>query len=281
MATMRMATRLPTTANPFRTPPIKYSGWYLCKTAVVGVTLFPIRLAVLATALALGGLCGALATIGTNPRSPRPPSPGRRLLVQPIALLARAFLWALGYWHITVEYQPGSAPHRSRVLVVAPHYSLLDPIVMNWLELPCSVAKAAVAKMPVVGKVAVALQTIFVDRKDPDSKHKCVAAIKERATDAAWPPLLVFPEGTCTNGDVLISFKPGAFLPGATVQARPSAGPRRFRFHHLLLHHRLRLPLRSPSCCATPSSTSASPAPTPPPSGVCSSRSSPCTTGCT
>ncbi len=278
---MRMATRLPTTANPFRTPPIKYSGWYLCKTAVVGVTLFPIRLAVLATALALGGLCGALATIGTNPRSPRPPSPGRRLLVQPIRLFARAFLWALGYWHITVEYQPGSAPHRSRVLVVAPHYSLLDPIVMNWLELPCSVAKAAVAKMPVVGKVAVALQTIFVDRKDPDSKHKCVAAIKERATDAAWPPLLVFPEGTCTNGDVLISFKPGAFLPGVTVQARPSAGPRRCRFHHLLLHHRLRLPLRSPSCCATPSSTSASPAPTPPPSGVCSSRSSPCTTGCT
>ena len=30
--------------------------------------------------------------------------------------------------------------------------------------------------------------------------------------------ILIFPEGTCTNRKVLITFKPGAFYPGVAVQ---------------------------------------------------------------
>ena len=79
-------------------------------------------------------------------------------------------------------------------------------------------AKAAVRKMPIFGRIAAALSTIFVDRKDPESKRKTARAIIERAQSAAWPPVLVFPEGTCTNGSALISFKVGAFLPEVAVQ---------------------------------------------------------------
>ena len=57
--------------------------------------------------------------------------------------------------------------------MVAPHFSLVDPFVFNYLELPCAVAKADVARIPLFGRVATALQTIFVDRFDPDSKRKC------------------------------------------------------------------------------------------------------------
>jgi len=33
-----------------------------------------------------------------------------------------------------------------------------------------------------------------------------------------FPPILIFPEGTTTNGQCLIEFKRGAFVPGVTVQ---------------------------------------------------------------
>ena len=33
-----------------------------------------------------------------------------------------------------------------------------------------------------------------------------------------WNQIAIFPEGTCTNGTVLINFKAGAFNPGVPVQ---------------------------------------------------------------
>ena len=47
-----------------------------------------------------------------------------------------------------------------------------------------------------------------------ESKRRCVQSIKQRSTEPGWPPLLVFPEGTCTNGSALVNFKPGAFSAG-------------------------------------------------------------------
>lgn len=43
--------------------------------------------------------------------------------------------------------------------------------------------------------------------------------IKSRVNDAqVWPPIIIFPEGTTTNQEALISFKAGAFVPGVPVQ---------------------------------------------------------------
>lgn len=43
-------------------------------------------------------------------------------------------------------------------------------------------------------------------------------AIRARAQDPSWDRIMIFPEGTCTNGKGLITFKAGAFMPGVTVQ---------------------------------------------------------------
>ena len=198
---------VPTTANPFHVPPLRDTLFVKCKMVAVGLTLFPVRMVVFGLSVGFGLLCAAVATIGVDHRAEQVPSPMRRTLLQPLRLCARGILWSCGFWWIRVEYRPGSAAGKSRILVGAPHYSLLDAVVMCWLEMPCSISKSAVAKMPVFGKAAIALQSIFVDRKDPDSKHKCVAAIKQRATEPGWPPLLVFPEGTCTNGKVRVSWQ--------------------------------------------------------------------------
>lgn len=45
-----------------------------------------------------------------------------------------------------------------------------------------------------------------------------VAKIMARAADSRFGRVLIFPEGTCGNGDVLLSFKTGAFKPGLPVQ---------------------------------------------------------------
>ena len=52
-------------------------------------------------------------------------------------------------------------------------------------------------------------QTIFVDRRTPESRHKAKEDIKARAqsSDQQLPQLFLCPEGTNTNRKVLIQFK--------------------------------------------------------------------------
>ena len=138
---LRITSQLSATANPFRPFPLKYTPAFVLKAVVVGLTLFPIRLAVLAVSLLGGSLVGVVASLGADMKRPKP-SRLRRLLLQPIRLFARCCLWSLGYWWIPIERRPGSAAGSARVFVVAPHYSLLDAFILTWLELPCSVAKA-------------------------------------------------------------------------------------------------------------------------------------------
>jgi lysophosphatidylcholine acyltransferase/lyso-PAF acetyltransferase len=218
MSGITMPMRVPTTVNPFKVKRYPRFSSDTFKMALVGVTLFPVRLVVMSSSLLIGVAISTLATLGHD--ESRPLSPWRRAIMQSLRVVARAMLWSLGYWWISVERQPGSAPKgTARVLAVAPHYSLIDPMVMLYLELPCSVAKREVRSMPLIGRVTAALQTIFVDRKDKNSKRRTVEAIIERAKPGcAWPSVLVFPEGTCTNGECLITFKPGAFMPGEPVQ---------------------------------------------------------------
>jgi hypothetical protein len=62
------------------------------------------------------------------------------------------------------------------------------------------------------------LQIIPVDRVDPASRHHAAGHIRRRAIDNKWPHVMLFPEGTTTNGKAIISFKTGAFSPGLPVQ---------------------------------------------------------------
>ena len=143
----------------------------------------------------------------------------RSCAVYPLRLVSRAILWTLGVWWVSVDRQPGSARSaRERPVVVANHTALLDAMFMNWFIAPMAVGKAAVKHIPIAGAVAVALQTIFVNRKDPNSKHKVLATIKRRTRDPRFPSLMIYPEGTCTNGKCLVQFKKGPFTAAKPVQ---------------------------------------------------------------
>lgn len=105
------------------------------------------------------------------------------------------------------------------IFVAAPHSSFFDAWVFFVLGLPSSVSRDANAKIPLLGRLVLATQPILVSREDRKNKSRTIEEIKKRAfPESGWPQVLIFPEGTTTNRSGLITFKPGAFIPGRPVQ---------------------------------------------------------------
>ena len=105
------------------------------------------------------------------------------------------------------------------VLVVAPHSTYFDGFAVFWADLPYLVSRQENRCIPLIGKLTELSQPLFVCRKDPQSRQKTARKIVERCQDGSgWPQLMIFPEGSTSNRKALMSFKPGAFVPGKPVQ---------------------------------------------------------------
>ncbi|KAF3508497.1 hypothetical protein F2Q69_00002312 [Brassica cretica] len=61
-------------------------------------------------------------------------------------------------------------------------------------------------------------KVIYVNRFSQASRKDAVDEIKRKASCDSFPRLLLFPEGTTTNGKAVISFQLGAFIPGYPIQ---------------------------------------------------------------
>lgn len=100
--------------------------------------------------------------------------------------------------------------------VVCNHSSFIDSTILGHLYESKMVSKAAFRDVPIIGRGAELLETIFVDRSDPNSKHNTIEEItktqKEFIEGKSTKRLGIFPEGTTTNGSCLLAFKPGAFI---------------------------------------------------------------------
>jgi len=219
---------LTTVQNPFWNP-APWTPYEKFKAVTVGLTLFPVRVVTLAVFAPLQICLAKLAGLGYPLHEDRgclyhkEPLPlWRRLMLSPIALTNRALLWALGFWCVQVTDHRKQCKHCANIIVCAPHQSLADPFVISTVfpPTPAAVAKLDVLSLPGMGAMAVAGQGIFVNRENAESRHSCKDAIALRADKSLWkgPPTLIFPEGTTTNGQVLIQFKLGAFCPGQPVQ---------------------------------------------------------------
>ncbi|XP_021668000.2 lysophospholipid acyltransferase LPEAT1 isoform X3 [Hevea brasiliensis] len=85
-----------------------------------------------------------------------------------------------------------------------------------------SFSQRSVAKLPLVGLISKCLGCVYVQRESKSSDFKGVAGlVTERVREAyqnrSAPTMMLFPEGTTTNGDFLLPFKTGAFLAGVPV----------------------------------------------------------------
>ena len=89
-------------------------------------------------------------------------------------------------------------------LVVCNHLSYLDVLILS-AAMPCYfVAKMEISGWPIFGKAARNVGTIFLDRSSQDSAQSVAEQMTERFKLPI--PVLLFPEGTSTDGSQVLRF---------------------------------------------------------------------------
>lgn len=138
-------------------------------------------------------------------------------------------LLGLGFMRIDHQRMEGAASgyeDERPVVVVANHTSWIDILLLIWLYSPSFVARKGTESMTFVGRVASEeLNCIFVDREAAKSsgaaelvRERILQNVDSRAALKPFNPMLLFPEGTTTNGKYLLEFRTGAFVAGAPVK---------------------------------------------------------------
>lgn len=187
---------------------------------ILGSILFPLRVILAAICFLLMWPIARLRLAGLSEEERSRPVKGWRywLLNWIVMRLSRGVYFCLGFLWVKVKGRRADL-REAPVLVVAPHSGFLDMLVLFRTNLAAVVSRSENRNLPVIGALLEFNQAVLVSRKDPESRKKAIAQVTERLTsDGYWPQMLMFPEGTTTNGSALIKFKPGAFLAGVPVQ---------------------------------------------------------------
>ncbi|XP_004600722.2 lysophosphatidylcholine acyltransferase 2 [Sorex araneus] len=184
----------------------------------LGIILLPIRAFLIAFILVLAWPFAAIPTACCPEKLTHPLTGWRRTVTLPVLkFLAHALFFVMGFM-VSVKGKMASAAE-APIFVVAPHSTFFDGIACVVAGLPSMVTRSENMQVPLIGRLLQAIQPVLVSRIDPDSRKNTINEIIKRATSGGeWPQILVFPEGTCTNRSCLITFKPGAFIPGVPVQ---------------------------------------------------------------
>lgn len=207
-------------AAPFVHPnPLQTAGarlWFCGKIAAGAVLLLPVRAMVLvfmlAAYIAIAWLLSLLAS-GGRPRT---------ALRAVTSLFLRVGFFVGGVrLHIRGKREATGT-------IVSNHCSYLDVLIHAYLSFPSFVAKHGVKNVWYWGFLSRLLDCLYVAhaRSVQDttaSKDQLIRSATDRVVERqriASPdqPLLIFPEGTTTNGRCMVHFRRGAFVGGVPVQ---------------------------------------------------------------
>lgn len=133
--------------------------------------------------------------------------------------LQQAWLERLGQ-ALEIEVIVSGDPPPVRALWVANHVSWLDVVALGRLRALQFVAKREVSHWPLIGRLARASGTRFIDR---DGQRGLRGLVEELAGQLRiGRSVALFPEGTTTRGDAILRFRPllfqAAVLAGVPVQ---------------------------------------------------------------
>ncbi len=119
-----------------------------------------------------------------------------------VRVLCRGILSVMG-----VRVSVRGAWPREASLVIANHLSWLDIVAVLTRKRCTFVAKSDVRRWPLVGWLGDAMGVIWVDRHHKRDLLRAIPALQ--ATLTAGTSVLLFAEGTTTNGRTLLPFKSG------------------------------------------------------------------------
>jgi 1-acyl-sn-glycerol-3-phosphate acyltransferase len=131
------------------------------------------------------------------------------LLVRATSRPARRL--ARSYWRAVARIMPlgiavkGHPPDRGPALLVANHISWFDVVALGAVVEAAFIAKSEVGGWPLIGLVARAGRTLFIDRSERADAARAVAAM--RARFAAGDMLVLFGEGTSSDGRRILTFR--------------------------------------------------------------------------
>ncbi|KAJ7962275.1 Lysophospholipid acyltransferase [Quillaja saponaria] len=203
------------TVDPFRNSTPEIDGVYEWLKIVICIPIALVRLVLFGLSLSVGYIATKLALQGWKDKhNPMPRWRCRLMWVTRIS--ARCILFSFGYQWIKRRGKP--APRETAPIIVSNHVSFIEPIFYFYELFPTMVASESHDSLPFVGTIIRAMQVIYVNRFSPASRKHAVNEIKRKASCNRFPQLLLFPEGTTTNGRNLISFQLGAFIPGYPIQ---------------------------------------------------------------
>lgn len=119
------------------------------------------------------------------------------------------------YWRVVARWVllakvivHGEIDETRPLILVGNHSSYVDIVVLGSLVHGSFVAKSEVRSWPGLGFLAIIARTVFVDRKRTAvTKHR--DKIAARLGDGE--PLILFPEGTTSNGNKVLPFKSALF----------------------------------------------------------------------
>ncbi|GMP45060.1 hypothetical protein CsSME_00013729 [Camellia sinensis var. sinensis] len=209
------------------------------------LTLVPIRVVLAMTILVFYYLICRICTLFSSPNREEEQEDyahlggwRRAVIVRSGRFLSRVMLFVLGfYWIKETNRSPdidgklntetdvkdqSEEPERPGA-IISNHISHLDILYHMSSFFPSFVAKRSVAKLPLVGLISKCLGCIYVQRESKSSDFKGVSGVVNERVQEAYrnkfaPMMMLFPEGTTTNGDFLLPFKTGAFLSKAPVR---------------------------------------------------------------
>ncbi len=114
-------------------------------------------------------------------------------------------------------FDTGITPNAMGRLLVSNHVTFLDPFVIDAVLPAGFVAKAEIGRWPVLGRIASAVGTIYIER----SNKRSLIGIAESMIKAlqAGRNVLVFPEGTTSSGQGLLKLHSNLFEASAKTGA--------------------------------------------------------------
>lgn len=174
-----------------------------------------------------------------RPRPHRAVSDWMLVLYWPMHAALRVLLWCFGFWYIREMYPPGEpARKRYRTLaccgrgylarpgaarvIVSTHHNYMDAFYYGSRLVPTGVGKASLATVPLIGHAFNSLNPILVPRSAAE-KARLPPVLeqlvhKATSTNPIYQPIVIFPEGTTSSCDTMLTFQRGGFVPGVPVQ---------------------------------------------------------------
>ena len=106
-------------------------------------------------------------------------------------------------------------PNERYSLLISNHLGFYDIVLNMALNSAGFLAKDEVKDYLLVGTIAQGINCLFVKREKEEDRMRTFAQLEQRQKDfyegRILTPLLLFPEGTTTNGKYILKFKRGAF----------------------------------------------------------------------